>query len=204
MAQLSEVARATPTAQMTLRAHKPAPARVELQFRTARYRAAWAAAWLIGCWGAIPLLVWVPPHYPWVALAFIAGWYMAYREWRGRYRVTSFAGICPRCARPLSLGADKLIDLPHKLTCFTCHFEPRLEVRFPAVRGDNVPPPLEHQLPDCIGMWERRWLADAPFVYCEICHAGCVETPEVRAIADAENDRADLLKRLSDEGWPMI
>jgi hypothetical protein len=203
MAQLSEASVTTPSAQITLRAHKPAPARIELEYRPTPQRIMRALAWLIGCWGAIPLLVWIPPHYPWVSIAFIAGWYLAYREWMGRFRVSSFAGICPRCARPVSLGVDKLIDLPHKLTCYTCHFEPRLEVRFPP-KGEEPPVVLEHQLPDCVGRWERRWLADAPFVYCEVCHAGRVETAEVRALAEAENEQADLLRRLSDEGWPMI
>jgi hypothetical protein len=203
MAQLSDAVAISPSARITLRAHKPAPARIELEYRPTVRRVLRAMAWLVGCWGSIPLLVWVPPHYPWVTLAVIAGWYLAYREWAGRFRVSSFAGICPRCAQPLSLGIDKLIDLPHKLTCYTCHFEPRLEVRFPS-RGEEETVVLEHQIPDCIGLWERRWLADAPFVYCEGCHAGKPEIAEVRAMAEAENERAELLRRLSDEGWPMI
>src|SRR5690606_29740307 len=117
------------------------------------------------------------------------------------YRVRSFAGICPRCGSPLSLGVDRVIDLPHTLTCFHCHFEPRLEIR---VTLAGSPQPLAHQRGDCTGTWQTRWLADAPFVYCAECHGGEPLTPESARQAREENDRAEMLQRLADEGWPLI
>ena len=91
---------------------------------------------------------------------------------------------------------DHIISLPHTLTCFHCHFEPRLEVRFE--EADEVRP--EHQAPECTGRWEVRWLADDAFVVCSECHAGCRATVEARRAADAENERASLLDRLTREG----
>jgi hypothetical protein len=193
-----------PTAHLTLRAHSPAPARVELIYNPFAGRALRTLLWLALCWGAIPLLMWVPPHYPWVTSAFFLGCYLSFRSWTGRYRVRSFAGICPRCGSPLSLGIDRVIDLPHTLTCFHCHFEPRLEVHFATgaeTLRDRLP---EHQAEDCVGLWGIRWLADEPFVYCERCHGGAPATPAARERALAENDQAALLSRLTDEGKPLI
>jgi hypothetical protein len=192
-----------PFAHLTLRAHYPAPARVELVYRPASQRLMRTVLWIAVCWGAIPLLLWVPPHYPWVAGAFVAGAYLAYREWTGRYSVHSFAGICPRCGSPLSLGIDRKIDLPHTLTCFNCHFEPRLEVSF-AHGGEPEEVRLEHQAPDCVGRWKKRWLADSPFLYCEECHGGTPWSEGAKELAEAENERAEILARLTEEGRPLI
>lgn len=191
-----------PRAQVTLRAHTSAPARVELVRRSAAGRFLRAAGWLLLCWGSVPFLLWIPPHYPWVGAALLAGVYLAHRSWTGRYGVRSFAGICPRCGSPLSLGVDRIIDLPHTLTCFSCHFEPRLEIRL-GTEGD-LPPELAHQRPDCTGVWHTRWLADAPFIYCAECRGGEPLTLEMARQAQEENDRGETLQRLADEGWPLI
>lgn len=192
-----------PPAWVTLRAHRKAPARVELAYNPTPGRVLRAAAWVAGLWSTIPLVLWLPPHYPWVITAFLAGIYLSYRSWHGRYTIRSFAGVCPRCGAPLALGVDRLVDLPHTLTCYSCHFEPRLEV---TMGGNAVQAPIElaHQKDDCVGEWTIRWLADEPFVFCEECRAGGPATPEMRALADGENDRGDLLGRLADEGWPLI
>ncbi len=160
-------------------------------------------AWIVLCWGSIPLLIWVPPHYPWISVAFVAGAYLAYRSWNGRYSIHSFAGICPRCGSAISLGVERTVDLPHTLTCFSCHFEPRLEVTF-ADSDEATAPTLDHQLEDCVGLWELRWLADQKFLYCAGCHAGSPALPILRAQADAENAAAELLSQLADEGRPLI
>ena len=59
-----------PQALVPLRGHLPAPAYVELAYRPLSGRIARSLLVLIGCWGAIPLIAWVPPHYPWIVLAF--------------------------------------------------------------------------------------------------------------------------------------
>jgi hypothetical protein len=190
-----------PSAQVRLRAHRPAPARIELAYRPLPGRLARTVASLLVFWGAIPLLLWVPPHYPWVVGAFAAGLFLAHREWTGRYRVSAFAAICPRCAHPLSLGPDHAISFPHTLTCYHCHFEPLLEVTFAEA---SVPQRLEHRTAECVGRWGVRWLADEPYVICELCLAGRPADPRARAAADAENERASLLEQLTREGRPLI
>lgn len=186
-------------ALVTLRAHQPAPAQVELVYRPVAGRLARTLLALVCCWGVIPLVIWVPPHYPWAALAFVAGLYLAHRQWIGRYRVSYFAGICPRCGHAVSLGLDRCISLPHTLTCYSCHFEPRLEVRFVEPPAASLPSP-EHRDANCVGRWEERWLADEPLLICSRCLASCPSTEDARAAARDENDRAELLEQLTREG----
>lgn len=187
-------------ALVTLRAHRPAPAHVEMAYLPLPGRLGRALLVLAACWAAIPLVLWIPPHYPWLVIAFCSGVYLSYRQWTGRYRVSYFAGLCPRCGHAVSMGVDRCISLPHTLTCYHCHFEPRLEVRF-AAKGDGHRCALPvHQDEACVGRWEPRWLADEAFLVCTHCRASCESTPEARGAADAENDYAELLERLTEEG----
>jgi len=192
-----------PSAHLTLRAHQPAPARVELVYRPPLARFYVTLGWLALFWTPIPLILWVPPHYPWITLALIGGAYFGYRAWTGRYAVHSFAGICPRCGSALSIGTERTIDLPYTLTCFNCHFEPRLEVHF-ATSDAESQPILKHQTDACVGLWETRWLADEQFIYCCVCHAGAPADETLREQAVLENEAAEILARLADEGMPLI
>ena len=200
---MRKVRNEAPLALVTLRAYRPAPARVELVYRPLPGRLLRAALCLGIFWGVIPLLIWVPPHYPWVVSAFVTGLYLAYGQWTGRYYVRAFAGICPRCGSALSLGVDHTIDLPHTLTCYRCHFEPMLEVRFSRISAP-APAALSHYSGECAGRWKLRWLADETFLVCERCFAHAPATPESRRTADAENERATLLERLASEGRSLL
>ena len=193
---MSRTAPQAPIALVTLRAYQPAPARAELVYQPVRRRIVRVIGCLFLFWGALPFVIWIPPHYPWATACFVAGIVLARRQWLGRYQVRSFAGICPRCGSALSMGLDRVISLPHPLTCFHCHFEPRLEVRL--VDPSALRP--QHCAPECTGLWEERWLADDAFVVCNECHAGCLATPQARQAADEENERAYLLERLTREG----
>lgn len=190
---------AAPRALLRLGAHHPGPARVELEYQPAVLRFALAlGSWAL-CWGALPFLIWIPPHYPWVTVAFLAGIYLPYHFWTGKYRVRSFAGSCPRCGKPLHLASGTKIDLPHKLTCFDCHFEPRLEV------GAGVGTPtaavrIGHRRAHCTGSWNERWIRDETWVVCDACTARHPATDEARRVAAAENECGALLERLTGEG----
>jgi hypothetical protein len=190
-----------PPARLALVFHAPTVARVEVRYRPAPGRLARAlASWAV-CWGSIPLLVWVPPHYPWIFAAFVAGIFLPYRFWTGRYVVLSFAGFCPRCGRELELLRGSKIDLPHALTCFGCHFEPVLEVSVANSRratraAETVR--VDHRSPECGGRWrvERGGFA----LSCDACGVRHCATPAARRAADEENRRGDLLAELTSEG----
>jgi hypothetical protein len=192
-----------PPARLALVFHAPTIARVEVVYRSAVGRVARAlAAWLL-CWGSIPLLVWIPPHYPWVVLAFLAGLYLPYRAWTGRYEVLSFSGFCPRCGRMLELRRGSKIDLPHVLTCFGCHFEPVLEaVLAPGSRTAPPPEPVrvEHRTAECTGEWRLDRGPRPAALVCDECCARHCATPAAHRAATDENRRGSLLAELTSEG----
>ncbi len=191
-----------PPAQLTLRAHAASLAKVVLVYRTAPERFARAAMALVLCWGAVPLLLWVPPHYPWAAGAMVAGVYLAYRYWTGRYLVCAFSGACPRCGRQLELRLGSFINLPHSMTCFACHFEPRLEVSAETLAEPvrRSPLRLDHADDDCTGRWELVSFGRHRTLLCRPCGARQPAVPALRALAEAENEQGDLLARLTSEG----
>ncbi len=192
-----------PPAQVFLGGHPPAPARVELAYQPVPGRLLRALLALVVCWGAIPYLVWVPPHYPWVIAALIAGVALSYRFWMGKYQIRSFTAGCPRCGRALVLAAGVKINLPHTLTCYGCHFESVLEVRIgqhTLSGGEGRSLRVEHRQPECVGVWRVYWVMDQPWTTCERCGARRYASPEVRRVVERENEHTRLLEQLTTEG----
>lgn len=186
------------TALLTLPAHTPAPARVEVVPEPLPRRVLLTGATAVFFWGLAFLLVVLPPHYPYFLGALAFGIYFPHRYWTGRYRVRAFAGTCPRCERELKLAPGSRIGLPHTLTCFACHFEPRLEVTFHSPGAPEGP--VAHRTPECAGEWTLRWLADERFLVCDGCRAHHPATAGAVRDAEEENERGALLKRLTAEG----
>jgi hypothetical protein len=199
---MSKQAPEAPLARLALVFHAPTIARVEVVYLPVAGRLVRAGLALLACWGLIPLVIWIPPHYPWPAIAFAAGIYLCFRYWTGRYVVRSFTGYCPRCGRPLELPQGTRIDLPHTLTCFGCHFDPVLEAAFPA----HARPPsdaelsVEHRFGDCVGGWRLERRGDFATVVCDRCRARHCATPAAWEAAEAENRRTELLEELAGQG----
>lgn len=128
----------TVPANLTLWAHKPTPAKVDLTYRSPRSRSIRAMVTLGLCWALAPLVFFIPPHIPWALAAFLAGIFLAYRQWAGEYRVHGFQGTCPRCGNELTLKPGATITVPHKLNCFQCHHEPVLQVDRAAVQATEA------------------------------------------------------------------
>lgn len=187
-----------PPVQMSLPAYPPAPARVGLVYQPMPGRAVKTVVSLVACWLLAAPSFWLPPHYPWPVVCICLGAWLAHEFWTGRYRVRWFVGMCPRCGRHLRIGAGARISLPHTVPCLACHFEPRLEVQ----RADERAPErlLRHVVADCTGTWTERWMWDERFLGCGACGARHPATPDFRRLADAENERGELLRRLADEG----
>jgi hypothetical protein len=80
--------------------------------------------WIIG--SAATLIMTFDPFV--ASFPFVLGIGLVYHGVRGRFRVLSFAGSCPRCANDLHLKPGSKIPLPHRLDCFHCHFEPELRL----------------------------------------------------------------------------
>lgn len=97
--------------------HQPRPGRV-----------ARALLALFGSWLLIPIVFFIPPHFPWVAGAFAGGLYLALRFWRGELYVSSFEGACPQCGTALELRPGSRIRRTQTLECYGCHRQPELIV----------------------------------------------------------------------------
>ncbi|CAN5742477.1 hypothetical protein BH23GEM3_BH23GEM3_10510 [soil metagenome] len=204
---MSKRASEAPPARLALVFHTPTIARVNLVYQRAAGRVARAVFWWVVCWGALPLLIWVPPHYPWVFTAFAAGLYLPYQSWTGRYRVRSFSGFCPRCGQSLHLREGSRIDLPHRLTCFHCHFEPVLEiVATSAASRPHVAEPvrIHHRHADCPGRWMVESTPAPASVACSSCGARHCATPAARRAAEEENRSGAVLADLTTEGRFLI
>ena len=191
-----------PAVHLVLRAHPPVPARIGVVYQPLPWRVLKTVLSLTVFWGLAPWVWWFPPHYPWPVLSFCAGAWLAHRAWTGKYVVAWFAGECPRCSRPLRVRAGERIDLPHTLTCFACHFEPRLEAydlaAEEAIAADARG--IRHVLSDCTGNWreERHW--DQDYLACDACGVRHHATPALRAAARDENERGRLLDELAAQG----
>lgn len=118
-----------PNAWIVLPGHADVPARVEVERYSPVSRAmrtlGWACAWL-GASVAAFLVTLFDPFL--TSIPFFVGAVLTFRSWRGRFRVRSFRGTCPRCGQPLPLAVGAKIGAPHRLVCYHCHFEPSLHL----------------------------------------------------------------------------
>lgn len=200
---MKRTATQAPPAQTVLKAHPPAPARIELMPRSRVDRLARTLVVLVLCWVPGFWMARVPPHFLGPLLGLGVGAWMAYRMWTGRFLVVRFSGVCPHCRRELSIAPGTSVDFPHALRCPGCRFEPRVEVALwpPAGRGaDGQVPWIRHLHPDCTGSWTLHWFWEDPYLQCSGCHARFLASPEARRAAEEENRRGDLLERLAEEG----
>jgi hypothetical protein len=187
---------------LVLRGRPPAPARLTLAYRRARWRMP-AAVGVLGAFAAATAwLARVTPSGPWSTLVLAAGLVLAARAWRDRYRVASFMGLCPACGCQMALRTGGRIRLPRRIFCNACGSSPELCVRAPrpAASPCATPGSLRHYRADCTGQWRAEWLWDESFLSCRECGVRHPASSELRRAAAEENQRGDLLARLADEG----
>ena len=191
-----------PPVHLILRAYPPAPARLGLWQRPLAFRVLASVLSAALFWSVAPWSFWVPPHYPWPVLCLGTGTYLAIWFSR-RYRVRWFSGLCPRCGKELELPGGTAINLPHSLTCFHCHFEPRLEA-FTEAEEERLSVDERHNLrhirSECTGSWREIALWRQPYLSCPTCGARHHATPALRQAAEDENETGRLLEELADEG----
>jgi hypothetical protein len=113
-------------AWVVLGGHAPRAAELVLARDPAWAWAARTVSFLAG-WAGATAATFVLTFDPFItALPFFMLGAVTWRTFRGRYRVRSFRGECPRCARPFAVKPGTAIDLPHPLVCYGCHHESRL------------------------------------------------------------------------------
>jgi hypothetical protein len=115
-----------PSARIVLGGHPSRPAHLAAVRYPGWARLVRTLSYTFG-WVTSTVLTLVFTFDPFVAsLPFFLGGSAVYRSWKGRYRVSEFSGVCPRCARELLVKAGSKIDLPHPLVCYHCHHEAEL------------------------------------------------------------------------------
>jgi hypothetical protein len=74
---------------------------------------------LIG-WGMIPVVALVPPHFPWVIVAFIGGAWFARRYARERFTLLELIGKCPQCSTDIRSGKQSAFQVTEPIDCPGC------------------------------------------------------------------------------------
>jgi hypothetical protein len=120
-----------PDARLVLPGSGTTPAEVEMVYQPRATRLTRALLTLVVSWLIIPVVFFIPPHFPWVLGAFLGGLYFAWRFWRGEFYVSSFRGACPRCGTALELRPGARIRREQTLECYGCHRRPELIVDGP-------------------------------------------------------------------------
>lgn len=92
---------------------------------------------LIG-WGLIPLVMWVPPHIPWILGAFSVGLYFAIRFARERYTLLELEGICPSCSTPQRIAKPLRLGIPHRIHCPSCQQQLLLRVELQGNEAERL------------------------------------------------------------------
>ncbi len=116
----------SPPAHIELFGFPRTPARIRVIPRSAGWRGGHAVGSLLLCWACIGLVMWVPPHFPWILTAFFLGIFFFLKYIRQRYTLEELEGRCPKCGAPLDIRKATRLGLPHRLHCTVCHQAPLL------------------------------------------------------------------------------
>ena len=110
-----------PTASLELFGFAATPARVEVMARSTAWRVGHAFGYLLLCWACIAVVMWLPPHFPWILSAFLLGIFFFVKYIRQRYTLVSLEGTCPRCGFQQSIRKPTRLATPHRIYCPSCH-----------------------------------------------------------------------------------
>ncbi len=111
----------TPPAVIELFGHRATPAHIRLIPRSPAWRLGHALLALAICWGGILVVMWVPPHFPWILTALGLGIFFAVKYARERYTLVELEGACPRCGARQTIAKPTRFGDPHRLHCPHCH-----------------------------------------------------------------------------------
>ncbi len=124
----------TPPATLDLFGFAPTPARVLVIPRSTGWRVGHAFGYLLLCWACIGVVMWIPPHFPWILTAFFLGIFLFVKYIRQRYTLVELEGTCPRCGAPQTLKKPTRLALPQRIYCPSCHQPLLLRVRLEPLR----------------------------------------------------------------------
>jgi hypothetical protein len=112
-------------------------ATVVSQARSTRFRRALTA--LLLCWVLACVVIFVPPHLPWVAASVITGVVLFVRRLREDVRLLRLCGTCPRCGRSHEHAIGGRFRSGRTIVCPHCHNQLTLHIDPPAARSKSAP-----------------------------------------------------------------
>lgn len=81
----------------------------------------------LAVWWALALVVvWIPPHVPWVLVVLVVGALRARSRWVQRRTLVALHGTCPKCATEQEWTGGG--SVPDRVRCVECKWELRLQV----------------------------------------------------------------------------
>jgi hypothetical protein len=102
-------------------------ARARVVERTAGWRRS-GALMQLSIWLLIPVVMWVPPHAPWVLLVLGVGAVRALNRYREHRTLLSLRGACPKCGTEQDFHELGRMKQPHTVHCAQCRWELRVDV----------------------------------------------------------------------------
>jgi hypothetical protein len=76
----------------------------------------------------IPLVVFIPPHFPWVLIVLFAAGMRAFNHSREHRTLLSLRGPCPKCGAEQEFRELGRMKQPHAVHCAHCRWELRVDV----------------------------------------------------------------------------
>jgi hypothetical protein len=113
----------------------PGPEATEAKARIVERSAQWRRSGALkglALWLLIPVVVFVPPHIPWVLIVLAVGAIRAWGRWNEHATLLSLRGPCPKCGTDQQFAETGRMKFPHKVTCASCRWDLQVHVAPPA------------------------------------------------------------------------
>lgn len=76
----------------------------------------------------VPIVFFIPPHIPWVAIVIGLALFRAFNHNREYRTLLSLHGACPKCGTEQDFTELGRMGNPHKVTCANCQWDSYVEV----------------------------------------------------------------------------
>ncbi len=94
--------------------------------RSDRWRRSGALRQLLW-WALVPVVIWIPPHFPWVIVVLALGAVRAWGRWREHVTLLKLSGTCPHCQAEQTFPDHGRLRHPHEVHCVSCRWSLRVE-----------------------------------------------------------------------------
>src|SRR3954462_5833151 len=71
----------------------------------------------------IPVVVFIPPHFPWPIVVLCVSLFRAFNHLREHRTLLSLRGPCPKCGADQEYKELGRMGNPHKVTCASCRWD---------------------------------------------------------------------------------